>query len=96
MQVDKNDPNSVLWLQQALMRVLPGRAYIPPTGEYDAITSKVMTNFQQSNNLPMTGEPDAETVVKIEQELTVLDTQPFKKKRVERTLPTGKPGDRVG
>jgi peptidoglycan hydrolase-like protein with peptidoglycan-binding domain len=96
MQVDKNDPNSVLWLQQALMRVSPGHAYIPPTGAYDAITIKVVTNFQRFSKLPETGEPDAETVARIEQELAVLDAQPYKKKRVERTLPVGKPGDQVG
>jgi len=81
MQVDLNDPNSVLWLQQALMRVLPGRVHLNPTGQYEVETRKMVRVYQQQNNLPQTGEPDAVTVQKIAQDLAQLDRSPFKKKQ---------------
>lgn len=63
-----------------------------PNGEYDALTRKAVKNFQEQNALPITGEPDADTVARIEQELAILDSQPFKKK--QRPLPPiGNPGD---
>lgn len=96
MQVDLDDPNTVLWLQQALPRVLAWRTYIDPTGEYDQPTRKGVTNFQTMNGIPATGEPDAATVARIEHELAVLDSQPYKKKRLpETSRPPFKPGDPV-
>jgi peptidoglycan hydrolase-like protein with peptidoglycan-binding domain len=94
MQVDLNNSNSVLWLQQALARVIPWHVQIDPTGEFDSATRKAVGVFQSQNNLPRTNAPDAETVAKIEQELAVLDAQPYKKKRRPPT-PMGKPGDPV-
>lgn len=90
MQVDPNDPNTVLWLQQSLLRVLPGRNFIEPTGQFDAITHKGVARFQDLHGLPVTGEPDVETATQIEQELVALDGQPFKKKQLsarERPVP---------
>jgi peptidoglycan hydrolase-like protein with peptidoglycan-binding domain len=85
----------VLWLQQSLLRVVHGYVYLITTGEYDALTRKAVRNFQEQNGLPLTGEPDAPTVARIEQELIVLDAQPYKKKRRGTPLPTGNPGDPV-
>jgi peptidoglycan hydrolase-like protein with peptidoglycan-binding domain len=95
MQVDRNDPNSVLWLQQALARVIYWRVSLDPTGEFDSATRKAIGLFQLQNNLSQTLEPDTETIARIEQELAVLDTQPYKKKRQPiRPLPA--PGTRLG
>jgi peptidoglycan hydrolase-like protein with peptidoglycan-binding domain len=94
MHVDLNNPNAVLWLQQSLLRVVQGYVYLVTNGEFDALTRKAVHNFQEQNGLPLTSEPDTETVARIEQELAVLDAQPYKKKQ-RLPLPKGKPGDPV-
>lgn len=81
MQVDPNDPDSVLWLQQSLARVIAGRIHIEPTGHYDTMTRKAVETFQRRSALPVTGEVDLVTVQRIEQELEQLDQLGIKKKQ---------------
>jgi Putative peptidoglycan binding domain len=78
--VDTNDPVFVLWLQQALARVLLGHAHLDPTGQFDAATSKGVLRYQIENKLPQTGLDDA-TVARIKQDIALLDAQPYKKKQ---------------
>lgn len=92
MQVDPNDPNSVLWLQQSLLRVVLGRVFVEPTGTYDAPTLKAVSSYQEQNGLPVTGQADAATIHKIEQDLVVLDNQPYKRKQPPMRFPSGAPG----
>lgn len=92
MQVDLNDPNSVLWLQQSLLRVVLGRVFVEPTGTYDPPTRKTVSNYQAQNDLPVTGEADAATIKKIEDDLVVLDSQPYKRKQPPVRFPSGPPG----
>jgi peptidoglycan hydrolase-like protein with peptidoglycan-binding domain len=93
MQVDPSNPDTVLWLQQSLHRVLPGRVSVDLNGQYDHMTEKMVGRFQGQNGLPVTGQADAATIAKIEQELAILDNQPFKKKQLSR--PSFRPGDPI-
>jgi putative peptidoglycan binding protein len=95
MQVDPSNPNEVLWLQQSLHRVLPGRVSVDLHGQYDRMTEKMVGRFQDLHGLPVTGQADAATIAKIEQELAILDGQPFKKKQVPRPALPLQPGDPV-
>ena len=76
-----DDPNWVLWLQQALMRVVIGNVYIDANGQFDYKTRKALTAYQRQNKLPPTGEITADIVDRIEKELAVLDKLPNKKKQ---------------
>jgi peptidoglycan hydrolase-like protein with peptidoglycan-binding domain len=80
MQIDVNDPVFVLWLQQSLARVLLGHAHLDPTGEFDPATRKAVLRYQIENKLPQT-DLDEAIVARIKQDLAVLDSQPYKKKR---------------
>jgi len=80
MAHDINDPTFVLWLQQALARTVLGHVYVDPTGEFDDMTRKAINRYQYENGLAR-GDLNAETIARIEQDIAVLDRQPFKKKR---------------
>ena len=71
MPFDSNDPNSVLWLQNALTR-MPGYAGGPPSGKHDKETHKAIIRYQKRRGLPATGDADADTVQKIEQDLAKI------------------------
>jgi peptidoglycan hydrolase-like protein with peptidoglycan-binding domain len=94
MQVDPNNPDTVLWLQQSLLRVVLGRVFVFPSGEYDNLTYKAVRIYQEQNDLPVTGDPDAATITKIEQDIAQLDGQPYKMKRGPERI-WGRPGDPV-
>lgn len=73
MKVYLDDPATVLWLQQALVRVVPTDLEL--TGVYDIHTRKEVIQYQARRFLTKTGVPDDATVEKLEQELAQPEPQ---------------------
>jgi Putative peptidoglycan binding domain len=57
------------------------------------MTEKMVSRFQEHHALPVTGQADAATIAKIEQELAILDSQPYKKKQLAGAFLSFRPGD---
>jgi Putative peptidoglycan binding domain len=59
------------------------------------MTEKMVGRFQDMHGLPVTGQADVATTTKIEQELAILDGQPFKKKQSAGASLSFQPGDPI-
>jgi hypothetical protein len=82
MRYDPNNPDSIAWLRDALVRVLPNNPAVQRTqarvaaqtfARLDPATIKALRIYQVHNKLSNTGQPDDATIQKLETDIAKLD-----------------------
>jgi Putative peptidoglycan binding domain len=69
ISIDPENRDDVLWLQTALMELMPGPGAVAHIGVLGPLTEKALRLYQLGHGIPLTGKPDEMTLRLIQEEL---------------------------